>query len=279
MTLLTFNMLLGAAGIVPADVCLVRHQKRLPGRPTPYAVWARDRADLELYQSCQAPKNRGIFSRPYWASFVAAPDDATLFVGLYATRLIGAAPYELIDPVAGDRPAEDAEPADLYDCQRIGALEPYAGLLKIEWGDGTRAWKQYASRRDKPIVELAQRFTEPEFPGYTRFLSSFMALPSIPASWINALRAVKGVYLLSCPRSREQYVGSATGEDGFWGRWSGYVATGHGGNEGLRSRDPEDYCISILEVAGSAATSGEILAMEALWKQKLRSREMGVNRN
>ena len=58
-----------------------------------------------------------------------------------------------------------------------------------------------------------------------------------------------------------------------------YVADGHGGNVVLKSHDPSDYQISILEVAGSTATHEGILAMEDLWKSKLRSREMGLNKN
>jgi hypothetical protein len=40
-----------------------------------------------------------------------------------------------------------------------------------------------------------------------------------------------------------------------------------------------DYQVSILEVAGSASTHDDILLMENRWKMKLRSREMGLNRN
>jgi hypothetical protein len=36
---------------------------------------------------------------------------------------------------------------------------------------------------------------------------------------------------------------------------------GHGGNLGLKSRDATDYQVSILEVAGSAATFEKIIAM------------------
>jgi len=63
------------------------------------------------------------------------------------------------------------------------------------------------------------------------------------------------------------------------GRWMQYVVTGHGGNVGLKSREPSDYQVSILEVAGSAATVEDILQMEILWKRKLQSQEMGLNRN
>jgi hypothetical protein len=94
-----------------------------------------------------------------------------------------------------------------------------------------------------------------------------------------ALRASNGVYLLTCPKTKEQYVGKADGAEGFWGRWQEYVRTGHGGNVALKSRDPGDYQVSILEVAGTAATPEVIAKMEILWKKKLQSQEMGLNRN
>jgi len=47
----------------------------------------------------------------------------------------------------------------------------------------------------------------------------------------------------------------------------------------LKSRNPSDYQISILEVAGSSASDNDILEMEQLWKSKLPSLEMGLNRN
>jgi hypothetical protein len=57
------------------------------------------------------------------------------------------------------------------------------------------------------------------------------------------------------------------------------METGHGSNVGLKSREPSDYQVSILEVAGSSATADDILKMEGRWQTKLQSREMGLNRN
>jgi hypothetical protein len=100
-----------------------------------------------------------------------------------------------------------------------------------------------------------------------------------PPSWIAILQSARVVYLLTCPKTKEQYVGSASGEEAFWHRWQDYVAKGHGGNIELKSRDPSDYRVSILEVAGSSATTDDILKMEQRWKAKLQSQEMGLNRN
>ncbi|WP_246709873.1 hypothetical protein [Rhizobium laguerreae] len=71
----------------------------------------------------------------------------------------------------------------------------------------------------------------------------------------------------------------ASGVDGFIGRWREYFATGHGGNVGLKSRDPSDYQLSILETVGSTATTADLGELERRWKDKLQSREMGLNRN
>lgn len=96
---------------------------------------------------------------------------------------------------------------------------------------------------------------------------------------METLKSSCGVYLLTCPKTKEQYVGSATGGDGFWGRWQDYILTGHGGNIALKKRNPSDYQVSILEVAGTAVTIEDIKNMEEKWKSKLQNRVMGLNRN
>lgn len=122
-------------------------------------------------------------------------------------------------------------------------------------------------------------FREDAFPGYTHFIALVSEVETMPVGWIAALRAARGIYLLSSLKTREQYVGSATGDGGFHARWLNYAADGHGGNIGLKSSDPSDYQVSILEVSGSALSAAEIIAVEQLWKRKLQSREMGLNRN
>jgi hypothetical protein len=71
-----------------------------------------------------------------------------------------------------------------------------------------------------------------------------------------------------------QYVGSATGEAGFWQRWQNYLANGHGGNKVLirDKRDARMAMVSILEVSGSADTRPDIIEREMIWQQKLGTR-------
>lgn len=277
---LRFNMLLAAENITLADVRLLRHQTVVPSGRTPYVLWRDDRAAFELYQSIQAAGSRrqATFAAPYWASFVTPPGGETLFVGLYQATRLGPAEPDLVNPLT-DQAADSVGQYDRYDCFLLPQMSAYIGRLFIQWGAGARSWVQRADKQDKEIVALARVFQEPDFPGFSQLIQPLSEIETMPSSWKAVLRASRGVYLLACPRTREHYVGSAYGNDGFLGRWEGYLANSHGGNVGLRMRAPSDYVVSVLEVAGSAATVEEIIALEARWKQKLLSRDIGLNRN
>lgn len=273
-----FNQLLKEAELDLGSVRLLRHetQKHGSGR-TPYSLW-RDNLDaFENYQRIQKSERRSWFRGAYWASFVVTPDGRTLFVGLYEISRVGAAPSDWIDPLAGR--SVDFSQYELYATNKVRHLNEYEGCLAVDWGGGTRQWAQLAANQDKKIVDLREKFVEPEFSGFLNFLCQLSEIGALPPSWTSSLAASRGVYLLTCPKTREQYVGAATGADGFLGRWLAYVLDGHGGNVGLKSRDPSDYQVSILQIAGSADDRDAILRMEALWKDKLQSREMGLNRN
>lgn len=276
--MLSFGDLLDLAGIARHEVRLLRHQdNRYTGFRSPFVLWRDDRQRFEAYQETQAIGDAGQLRAPYWASFVGAPGKETLFVGLYAASLVGRLAADRPHPVTGG--VEEAGTCDFYDLRLLPALEEYAGRLWIEWGKGYRAWIQRGDRVPKPVVELRRIFAEDPFPGFAALAIDLSQVETIPRNWTDALTATRGIYLLTCPRTREQYVGMAAGAEGFVGRWREYFASGHGGNVGLKSRDPSDYRVSILETVGTSATTGDLLGLESRWKDKLQSREMGLNRN
>lgn len=272
-----FNLLLRSAGLAPDDVRLLRHKEAAKPGHTPYELWRDNLPMFQRYQARQSVANRPRFRAAHWAAFVVTPEEETLFAGLY--RIDGRAELT-VDAPSIHRDAID--PAGTCDTYATALTEHHAdliGRLVIDWGPGQRMWIQRADLRDKPVLEIRRAFREPDFPGYQRFIEPLSRVTALPRAWVEALRASRGVHLLTCPRTREQYVGAAVGADGFLGRWLDYATTGHGGNIALRSREASDYQVSILEVAGDAATAEDILSMEARWKAKLRSREMGLNRN
>jgi hypothetical protein len=273
-----FNTILEKAGLPLSDVRLVRHKdKRAERGRTPYELWRDNRPQFESYQSTQRVANRPKFMAPYWAVFVVDLTDATMFAGIYAAKYRGLLKKDI--PMPHRDGIDKAGTCDIFELKLQATLSDLIGKLFIDWGPGALAWVQYAERNNKAITELRKSFQEPQFPGFLSFIEPLSKLPDLPKSWVQALQSCRGIYLLTCPRTKEQYVGSATGEEGFWGRWKDYIQTKHGGNLGLKSRNPSDYQVSILEVAGSSATSDDIHAMEGMWQAKLQSREMGLNRN
>jgi CubicO group peptidase (beta-lactamase class C family) len=269
-----FNTLLRAEGIDPTDVKLVRHQDtRHPERPTPYQLWQCDDGRFDLYQKLQ---KRAVFKgAKFLASFVATPLDETLFVGMYRNKGVGKARRGIADPSSG----KDAGGWNLYDLVPSSRLKEYEGRLVIAWGEGYRSWVQLARKQDKAVVEVRRKAHEPLFPGFLDFSTRLSNLAGVPASWRTILSAVSGVYLFTHPETGKQYVGSAQGTGGFWGRWEQYVASGHGGNKRMRDIPVADYQISVLEVAASSASPDDVAKMESRWKEKLLTRKFGLNAN
>jgi hypothetical protein len=232
---------------------------------------------LNFTSQLQSKKNRSKLKAPYWASFVGTLDERTMFVGLYSVKYSGLLKEDTRKPHRDG--IDKARTRDVYKLDLLEIHKDFIGKLFIDWGPGALAWVQYADRNNKPIIELRKEVKERDFPGYLNFIEPLSKLDSLPVSWATTLKIARGVYLLTCPKTKEQYVGSACGEHGFWGRWQDYVNNSHGGNKELKSRDPSDYQVCILEVAGSSASNEDILAMESRWKLKLQSREMGLNKN
>jgi len=269
--MITFNSILRDAGLDPSAVKLARHQDTR--RPTPYQLWRAADGRFELYQRIQ---RRAVFaSARMLASFVATPLNETLFVGLFAIRSVGKAPAGLCDPISG----EDVGGLHLYELVPARKLSEYRGRLTVKWGDGYRAWVQRAHKQDKELAEIRRTVGDPPFPGFLDFREKLSGLAAVPLSWREALSSVRGVYLLTCPETGDQYVGLAKGETGFWGRWEDYVASGHGGNKRMQDVPAADYQVTVLEVAPSSAGEEMLSQLEGRWKLKLLSRKFGLNAN
>ena len=271
--MISLNDLLHLEDIDPASVKLARHQDRRIKAASLYTVWRSDQPRFEAYQKIQ---HRPVFDDAKWiASFVVTPADETLFVGLFAVGAKGIVPQGTKDPVGG----HDVSGLNLYDLAAAKPLSAYIGKLVIDWGLGYRSWVQWAAKQNKVVIELRKQRQEPPFPGLLDFRENLSALPKLPQSWRSVLASVSGVYLLVHPTSGKQYVGSAHGGEGFWGRWMDYVASGHGGNKRMADIPAADYQVSILEITSPLAGTEELFRLENRWKEKLRTREFGLTGN
>jgi len=277
--MLTFNQLLRAGDLEPETVRLLRHRDSTPRiHRALYASAMTLDPRFEQYQERQGTPQviEQFRAAKYLAGFVAEPmTQHTVFVGIWE-RLEERAKRR-------DNPFEPDPPTSRvieFNTRRLERFDEYSGRLAIDWGDGTRAWVQRADNQDKRIVEIRKTRRDPDFPGYLAFQVSLEQVEGLYASWIQVLRNARGIYLLVRRKAGEQYVGSASGSDGFFGRWLCYQ-DGHGGNVGMRelAADAAEYDVNILEVAAGNATVEEIYARESIWKTKLGTRVIGLNRN
>ena len=245
-----FNDFLQKIDLDPAEVRLLRHDLR------GVAAWRRSAQAFGCFASFQ-DRNRSPYGRASLAChFLQTPNLAdgsltALFVG--TTRILDRWDWDgdrlpcIFDEaiVEGERGRQDSE---AYDLEWLDVGAEYVERISIKWGWGPagRAWSQWADRNQKHILEIRLQPQEPPFPGFSAFVSRISEIPRFPQSWIGSLEGVRGVYLLVTEQG-EQYVGSATGADGFIGRWRQYVANGHGGNVRLRAAGLRDYAVTILE--------------------------------
>jgi hypothetical protein len=273
--MLTFNDLLALEGIDTAKVRLVRHQDGRLGAGRLYRAWRNDRGAFEDYQGVQV---KDIFPvGDFLASFVVTEAGKTVFVGMYRVDGVDTCPPGSIDTLL----KQDVSGQFRYKLQLVDHLASYRDMAVIDWGAAARVWVQQAANQAKPLIEITEQY-EPHFPGFRVFVRLIDEVPSLPNGWQQVLRSVKGVYLLVDVDSGQQYVGSAKGADSLLGRWMNYVAGGDGGDVALKAAargGRRNYQVSVLEVVDENTPDETIEQIESYWKNKLLSREFGLNRN
>jgi GIY-YIG catalytic domain-containing protein len=118
-----------------------------------------------------------------------------------------------------------------------------------------------------------------EMPEWTRLTLSWGELQTLPKRWQLALAQWRGIYFIIDADDGKGYVGAAYGSENILGRWPNYSKSGHGGNKLLKSRRPECLQFSILERVSPDMKAAEVQALEASWKDRLHTRDFGLNDN
>jgi hypothetical protein len=245
---------------------------------------------FEEYQTIQASD---IFNCDSIVSFLALPHGRALFKGTYR--------------VVGDRPeAEEDVPKALretiwpftpgriyYDLRKTNELSDLEDRLVIDWGGSERVWHQKAAdqAKKKEVLEIRSPGFFAPFPGHLGVsltyneLKHLMDKEDANPDWYHALSRTGGIYLILDEVDGTQYVGSAGGAEGIWGRWKTYAKDPTGGNArlgALLNETPDRYRFlrfSILDVLPVNTPKQERIKKEQLAKKKLGSRAFGLNLN
>lgn len=244
--------------------------------------------NFELYQSVQ--KTDILKNINYFISFTDMQGTKALLNGVYRVQgveMLFEFPKELVSIKNLENWGDG--PYYKYDFQRDNSLSDLEGRLVIDWGTATLAWHQ--KKLDKEIVEVLPIGFAKTFPGYQNVILSFDELskiilnPDSNRQWKVMLSCVYGVYLILDKTDGKQYIGSAYGKDGIWSRWSHYILTKHGGNMELvelLTNDPmryKSFQFSLLNVLPSSSMHEEVIQLESAVKDKLGTREFGLNSN
>lgn len=180
-----------------------------------------------------------------------------------------------------------------YTLKRREATNELCGRLVIDFQRPGRTSYLLANNwpNDLHVAEiLAQRLEVAEFLGYTQTKLAKQELDIIvrqqSSTWKSALSSVAGVYVIADINTGKLYIGSATGEQGIWGRWCQYAKSGHGGNKELKSllkaqgaQYAKNFQYGILETADSNASENDVITREMHWKDLLLTRAYGNNAN
>ena len=226
----------------------------------------------------------------YFISFTDMQGTKALLHGFYkinGVEEITELPKEL-DSIKGPE-SWGKGPYYRYNLERVHSLNDMEGRLVIDWGNATLSWHQ--RKLDKEIIESLPKGFVSIFPGYHNVVLSYDELskiinnPNANKQWKMMLSNVCGVYVILDKKNGQQYIGSAYGDEGIWGRWSHYVKSKDGDNKKLIElieKNPlryKDFQFGIINVLPNSALNKEVIELESITKEKFGTRVFGFNGN
>ena len=255
-----------------------------------------DAGFMHLFNASQASKKLGA-DGGHVAFFLKERDGATRFTGLY--KILGSSEkgihYE--SDLAGQARKQnlyDSKIERWYELQHDVRFSPLENRLIVVWPRerGSTRWllkngKEINRFDVEEIRSLGEFFN---FPGFGRLILRFSELKKhlkyeSTSPWVKALRTTRGIYLITDISEGNLYVGPATSEDGFWGRWKRYASNGHGGNKILKDSIAKQIIklnhlqYSVVETMSNLATRTEGIDAEVRWKERLGSKALTLNGN
>ena len=296
--------LINVSGLPLDDVVAIRHsfnKKETAG------IWNKyDHSNFNEYQSIQ-PSEDFFKNKKYVLSFVADGKTLSRFVGCY--EILSTEPAAQVKKLPSfPYPNFYERPNHVYfKMEMSDYMKDLKDRLVINWGAGTIGYVQYTkdALQKKTVVSIYPD-SKHVFPGYNRVVWDFQTMQEYLThsdqyeEIANALKEVYAVYLVVDTQTGRYYVGSASGENGLFGRWLTYAKTnGKGGgsiadeegNKGVVDYLKEyptaylNFQYSILEVIHKTGIKEKdrqaTLDAEKVWKKKICSfnTAWGLNKN
>jgi hypothetical protein len=260
-----------------SKIKLIRHKDT---RTDLYNLYRTDKAKFLLYQRQQG---KDVFKDvEYIVSFIGESGTRSRFIGVFKINGSRKLSQKAMSVDGGIYQFQ-------YEIEEVQGFDDLKERVIIDWGKGAIKWDQWIDKI-KEVVEIQPGLHYQPFTDYFDFILDFRQLQEIVSNqypdWKRMLSATKGIYLISDTKSGKLYVGSASGEEGLWGRWTSYVTTnGHGGNKALKELVIKNrnyvfnFRFSILMLLPKTITNDQAIEKEKLFKSKLGTNSFGLNNN
>jgi hypothetical protein len=285
------NDLLAKDGIDAKTVLVLRHRPTERELRKVFPWLAAERPETyNAYQQTHGPKvEQAMQKAAYVASFIGHEAGKALFIGLYQRgawhpltydQYWGKPAYQEMRAFGVRGFVGERESVLWFDLELTDFYRDWKGRLVVDWPPPERSWWRWADRNVIPVsVVHPQTILDAEMPRWDELSFTWDELKVLPSKWKAALGQWRGIYFIFDESDGKGYVGSAYGTDNILGRWLGYAASGHGGNKELRRRAPAQFRFSILQRVSPDMEIAEITQLESSWKDRLHTREFGMNEN
>lgn len=280
------NELLSVRNFNNRKVKLIRHQDSKYDTKLLYEL-----NQLEFYQSIQS--GNPFKDADYILSFLGYEQTKAIFIGAY--KVVSMTEFDReIHAISGYIYEEIIDqPLNYYKLEKVDSIfDDLIDRIVIEWGTATRSWFQWLSDDNpKEVIEILPKGYVRDFPGYENVILKYNELLTITTNidanriWYTMLSSVAGIYLITDLIDGSQYVGSAYGNKGIFGRWSEYAKTLHGNNKLLIEhliKNPNrhlSFQYSILQTLPRSMNKDQVVQLENSYKRKLGTRAFGLNNN
>lgn len=288
--MIDLNDLLRKVDIDPAKAMVMRHRPTEPDLRRALRSFAADQPELyNAYQCCHGERvEKALGGAEHLVSLIGHDPDLALFVGIYRVdgwkemsgREWRAMPTSRQLVACGDRGPREDRCLRLFNLICAEHLAAWKGKLVVEWPPPERAWWRWSARNKMPIHAIHdESILVGRLPAWNELVLTWADVQTMPRSWQAAISQWRGIYCILDRDSGKSYVGSAYGDENLLARWRAYASTGHGGNVDLKGRDPTKFQFAILERVSPDMPRDEVIRLETTWKDRLGTREFGLNKN
>lgn len=288
--MIELNELLQKVDLDPKKVMVMRHRPSEPDLRRALPWLAAEEPDVyNAYQRCHPPRVEAALARATdLVSLIGHDSGKALFVGIYRVdswrEMLGKewrhlpANKRLIG--FGDGGPRQDRRIQLFNLVCTDHLASWKGRLVVNWPPPERSWWRWAGRNRILVDSIHEESVLVRgMPHWTELVLNWTQLQALPRSWQARMSQWRGIYIIVDRASGKSYVGSAYGDENILARWRTYAKTGHGGNVDLKGCDPTHFRFAVLERVSPDMPAADVIRLESTWKDRLATREVGLNRN